>query len=261
MHALLHSVPPSLKQATTKPCLHHMSGSVSCGATTPFSWVLVHTSFCLCPQESVSPVLSSHGSMVGLMVTSSKRTYAIPKSAAPRAPAHAAGHCWPVPPQETLRHSSDSVCGLGVRFVPFSGLSSSGDQLLGERIVPHGPCILISSPSHLLGFPGAPWEHRLRGAMCLLWRANLRLQPSWQMSAIQNLRKTWLAVGSPLTAWWKICLWDWDCSSPLPSGSGCHKHASLPLGREGPVCSQLALLWYLFNPLFCEYRLSVRLLV
>ena len=26
-----------------------MSGSVSCGVTAPFSWVLVHTSFCLCP--------------------------------------------------------------------------------------------------------------------------------------------------------------------------------------------------------------------
>ena len=31
--------------------------------------------------------------MVGLMVTSSKRPYAIPKSAAPRAPAPIAGHC------------------------------------------------------------------------------------------------------------------------------------------------------------------------
>ena len=32
------------------------------------------------------------GSMVGLMVTSSKRAYATPRSAAPRAPALAAGH-------------------------------------------------------------------------------------------------------------------------------------------------------------------------
>ena len=42
-------------------------------------------------QSSVcaSPVLSSGGSMMGLMVTSSKRAYATPRSAAPRAP----GHC------------------------------------------------------------------------------------------------------------------------------------------------------------------------
>ena len=34
-----------------------MSGSVSCGVTAPFFWVLVHTRFCLCPPESVSPGL------------------------------------------------------------------------------------------------------------------------------------------------------------------------------------------------------------
>ena len=34
------------------------SGSVSCGVTAPFSWVLVHTRFCLCPPRvSVSLVL------------------------------------------------------------------------------------------------------------------------------------------------------------------------------------------------------------
>ena len=74
-------------------------------------------------QESVSQFcVSSGGSMVRLMVTSSKRAYAIPKLAAPRGPAPAAVHCWPILPQETLRHSSVSVSvGLWVlrctRFV------------------------------------------------------------------------------------------------------------------------------------------------
>ena len=36
------------------------------------------------------------------------------------------------------------------------------------------------------------------------------------------------------------------------SGSGCHLPASLPLARDGLVCSQLALLWYSLSPLFCE---------
>ena len=45
--------------------------------------------------------------MVGLMVTSSKRTYAIPK---PRAPIPAADHCQPVTPQEMLKHSSVCLC-------------------------------------------------------------------------------------------------------------------------------------------------------
>ena len=70
-----------------------------------------------CPQVSLCALLgsvsqscvSSGSSMVWLMLTSSKRAYAIPRSAAPRAPAPAAVHCWPVPPQETLRHSSGSV--------------------------------------------------------------------------------------------------------------------------------------------------------
>ena len=33
------------------------SGSVSCGVTAPFFWVVVHTMFCLYPPKSVSPVL------------------------------------------------------------------------------------------------------------------------------------------------------------------------------------------------------------
>ena len=58
------------------------------------------------PSKSLFPqsCVSSGGSVVGLMATSSKRTYATPWSIAPRAPTLAARHCWPVPPQETLRH-------------------------------------------------------------------------------------------------------------------------------------------------------------
>ena len=70
------------------------SGSVSYGITAPFSWVLVHTRFCCALQESVSQsCVSSGSSMVGLMATSSKRAYAIPRSAAARAPVPEAGHC------------------------------------------------------------------------------------------------------------------------------------------------------------------------
>ena len=43
--------------------------------------------------------------MVGLKVTSSKRAYATPRHASPRAPAPVAVHCWPGPLQETLKHS------------------------------------------------------------------------------------------------------------------------------------------------------------
>jgi hypothetical protein len=65
MQALLHSVPPSLHQATAEPCicqrlswtLKSKSGSISFGVTAPFSWVLVHTHFCLCPPRVCFPSL------------------------------------------------------------------------------------------------------------------------------------------------------------------------------------------------------------
>ena len=70
------------------------SGSVSCGG---------HCSFLLgpgvpkifVPSKSLFPrsYVSSGISMVGLMATCPKRAYAIPKSAAPRAPIPAAVHC------------------------------------------------------------------------------------------------------------------------------------------------------------------------
>ena len=47
-----------------------------------------------------------------------------------------------------------SLCGLSVYFVPFSGLSSSGNQVLGEHSVPGGPCVLITSPVLAAWFPG-----------------------------------------------------------------------------------------------------------
>ena len=96
---------------------------------SPGSWCA--QAFVCALWESVSPVLYKSGSsMVGLMVTSSKRAYAIPRSAAPRAPAHAAGHCWPVHLQETFKHSSGSISvgslGLDTHKFCLSLLSVSG---------------------------------------------------------------------------------------------------------------------------------------
>ena len=84
---------PMLPQDTADPglcqrlwTLMGKSGSVSYGVTAPFSWVLVHKVLFV-PSKSLSPqsCVSSGSSMVGLMVTSYKRAYAIPRSAAPRA--------------------------------------------------------------------------------------------------------------------------------------------------------------------------------
>ena len=89
------------------------------------------TRFSLCPPRVCSQsCVSSGSSLVGLMATSTKRANAIPRSAVPRAPAPVAVHCWPVPPQETLKHSFVSVSvgylGPSVHKVCLSPLSISG---------------------------------------------------------------------------------------------------------------------------------------
>ena len=101
MQALLRSVPPALQQATTNPGLHWRLLDTHRQVWVSLLWG--HCFFLLGPgaqgsvcalQESIfQSYVSSGSSMVGLMVTSSKRAYAIPKSAAPRAPAPAAVHC------------------------------------------------------------------------------------------------------------------------------------------------------------------------
>ena len=80
----------------------------SCGDTAPFSWVLVHTGFCLCIQGSVSLVLCKFSWLYGGVNGDHLQeglSYAIHRSDAPRGPAPTAVHCWPIPPQETLKHS------------------------------------------------------------------------------------------------------------------------------------------------------------
>ena len=110
------ALPPTLKQATANPRLCQRLLDTHGHVWVSFLWG--HYLFLLGPgaykplfvhSKSLFPwsCVSCCGSMVGLLATSSKRAYAIPRSVASRAPA--AGHCWPVPPQETLRHSSGSV--------------------------------------------------------------------------------------------------------------------------------------------------------
>ena len=80
---------PPLNHTSSQRLLdtHRKSGSVSFGITAPFSWVPEHTRFCLCPPRVYFPVLCKFWQLyVSLMVTSSKRAYAIPRSAAPEPP-------------------------------------------------------------------------------------------------------------------------------------------------------------------------------
>ena len=94
MQALLHSVIPTLHQATTNPHLPQRLLD-----THEQVWVSVlwgHCCFLLGPDECKvlfvpfkslfsQPCVSSGGSIVGLMASCSKRAYSLPRSTAPRA--------------------------------------------------------------------------------------------------------------------------------------------------------------------------------
>ena len=52
-------LPPSHTSARDSWILAGKSGSVSCGVTVHFSWVLVHTRFCLCPARVCLSITNS----------------------------------------------------------------------------------------------------------------------------------------------------------------------------------------------------------
>ena len=127
MHALLHSVLPTLHQTMANPCLCQRLLDTHRQVWVSLLWghccLLLgpgaHMIFFV-PSKSLflQSYVSSGGSMVGLTVTSSLSANITPSSAAPRAPVPAAGHCCPITPQETLKHSkaglAQSLWGLQV---------------------------------------------------------------------------------------------------------------------------------------------------
>ena len=111
----LQSVPPTIEQAIADPRLHRRL--LDTHGCVCYSLLWGHCSFLLSPgvhkvlfvpSQSLSPqsCVSSGASTVELMATSSKRAYAIVRSAAPKSPCPCSR---PLPPQETLRYSSGSV--------------------------------------------------------------------------------------------------------------------------------------------------------
>ena len=102
VNALLHSVSPTLKQAAANPYLCQRLLDTHGQVWVSLLWG--HCSFLLGPGAHkllfvpfkslfLQCCVSSGISMVGIMVTSSKRAYATPRSTAPRGPAPAAVHC------------------------------------------------------------------------------------------------------------------------------------------------------------------------
>ena len=117
MHVLLHSVPPALHQATANLRLCQRLPDTHRQVWVSLLWG--HCSFLLglgahkvlfALQESIfQSCVSSGRSMVGLTVTSFKRSFAIPKSAARRAPVPVAVHCRDA---QTQQHIGEIKIGL-----------------------------------------------------------------------------------------------------------------------------------------------------
>ena len=74
---------------------------------------------------------------------------------------------------QVLRYSTKAQTRFGLRFVPFPGLSSSGDQVLGERSHPQ-----LEAVSYRLPCPSRSvfwvykWACLLTCAVCLFWGAD-----------------------------------------------------------------------------------------
>ena len=91
-------------------------------------------------------------------------------------------------------------CWAGV-LCPSQVQAAQVTRCLASALSPGWQCILSHPLSQLLSFLDVQRECHLRCVMCLLWGADLWLRPSWQMSTVQDPRKTWLASGSLLTVW------------------------------------------------------------
>ena len=128
---------------------------------------------------------------------------------------------------------------LGMCFVPFPSQSSLSDQVLGDCTVPGGPCILITSLVLAAQYPG--YTMGALSQVCCVSPLGRWSQAATLLAVVNcpGSQEDWLATWSLFKVWWRMPVSDWDCSNPLPSGCGCHPHASLPLGGGG-ACMQQA---------------------
>ena len=128
MHPLLHAVP---RPCSRPPPTHASAGDVDTHRQVWVGLLWGRCSFLLGPgvhmilfvfSKSLFPqsCVNSGSSVVELMAASLMRAYAIPRSAAPSAPAPAAGRCRPTPPPETPGCSRASLGQSLVRPVLLS---------------------------------------------------------------------------------------------------------------------------------------------
>ena len=99
--------PPTHASTIDSWTLAGKSGSVSCGVTAHFSWVLVCTGFSLCPPRVCFHRLCKfwwlYGGVIGDLLQEGLCHTQVQGT---QSPFPKTGHRWPSPPQETLKHSN-----------------------------------------------------------------------------------------------------------------------------------------------------------
>ena len=153
MHALLHSVPPTLQQATADPRLCQRLLDTHGRVWVSFLWG--HCSFLLGPGMHKVLFVPSKNLFSSVLYKFWWFCGGVNGDILQEGLCHTQVYCTQSPssrPLLTRTSTGDtqtqfwlSLCGLGMHFVTFPGLSSSSDQLLGDSTVPGGPCVLITS--------------------------------------------------------------------------------------------------------------------
>ena len=122
------------------------------------------------------------GSMVGLMVTSSKKSYAhttTPRSAATRAPVPVADHHWPMPLQETLTQNQVwlSLCEVSWSWCAWGFVWAFQGSLVGMEF--NSKCD-FALPTILLGLLLYSWYQDALG----IFSSGIQLSPVDGCSAV-----------------------------------------------------------------------------
>ena len=141
---------------------------------------------------------------------------------------------------------------MGCAFVPFPGLNSSGDWLLGECTVPGWPCILCTSPIPATWFPWCP-KSTVPGVLCVSSRELISgstlladvSHPGSQEDVVSNWQPAHSLVEDVVSGA-EIAV-----APCLPALAVTHLYLCLQGGRA-LNSSWLVLLWYLLGhkPLF-----------
>ena len=182
------------------------------------------------------------------------------------------------PSCSTRHYSKWELCFVHFPLPALRGLSHSGSRVLHKARTRMDRVLCALPRSAQLRRTGAWWVNCSRRAMHLnhppgpghsvlgcTARAESQvchvspmgswsLLHCWQMSTIQDPRKTWLATGSLLTVWWKMWFLGLRVQQPLAFRLWLSLARFSASGEEELLySSQLALLWYSFTPLFCEH--------